>query len=166
MCVYVQGLPWVERECCVVPIHKGKSNVFVVLPAWLKMTHSHPQRPGITLHYMAHNDSQRRMKIGLTSGFSSLTHGLCGCVCDCMFHLWLTLLLRLLQKKKQRPVIWQSLKAMCTVQLGTMRCIWSTQRPSSGHEREVIRKNGVKKLFGDSGIQQLLCKGADSGRLG
>lgn len=48
----------------------------------------YPQQPGITLHYMEHNDSQKRMIIGLTGGFSSLTH----CFCECVFMLLILVL--------------------------------------------------------------------------
>lgn len=109
---------------------------------------SHSQQPGITLHYTEHNDSQKRMIIGLTRGFSSLTHRssvyirVRTRICDCEFcndsAFWC-----LLQKSKGCNFK-VSKKALCTVQLATMRCVWTTRTLSSAHERNAIKKLSKK----------------------
>lgn len=71
---------WADWEHLVDVLHWGMLNAFVVLPAWPKESHgsltAHFQQQRITIHYMEHNDSQRRI-MGLTSGFFSLTQRFC-----------------------------------------------------------------------------------------
>ena len=143
--VYVQkGFPVQSGS---VVIHGGMFSVFAVLPARLKRSDGSLALHILNnqgLHYITveHNDSQKRMIIGLQRGFSSLTHRSCVYICVRMSICVAvfcneSVFFSRVYCKEARALIWQSLKKLCILYILQQ---WDVFEPHKDYHRPMKAK--------------------------